>query len=61
MLIGYRNFDCGRKSFIFQELSEWMCNLLLTYPQDWVFDIYSCLNDKKVIQIDPDNKVEKDI
>lgn len=39
---GFRNYDCVETNWF----SHWQCNLLTQYPQDVIFDMYSCLSNK---------------
>ena len=54
MMTGFRDFDCG------DSLSPWMCNILAIFPQDVMFEMYTCLSNTSTV-IDPDNLIENKI
>ena len=53
-MTGFRDFDCGSRTF------PNICNFMGKFPQDVMFDMYSCLSNKSTVII-KDNVVEDKI
>ena len=55
MMLGFRDYDCENA------LDVDGCNLFTKYPQDEMYEIYGCLNNKKSFDDRPNNIVENKI
>lgn len=53
-MLGFREYDCSNDD----SWGNWLCNLGSYYPQDALYDFYSCLNNESNV-IEKDNKMKE--